>query len=200
MNDQPSDRLLALAAARGVIRARDALAHGIASIYLTRLVADGRLERVARGVYVLPGSGLGSGTALAIVASRIPGAVVCLGSALQFHELSTWVPGEVWIAVTSARRPPRVDWPPLHVVWVKPALLEFGVEERVVDGVPVRLTTPARTVADCFKWRSRVGMDIATEALRSFLQSRPGSRDELRSHAERLRVAHVMRPYLEAMT
>lgn len=200
MKPSPVDQILSLAAERGVLRTRDVLERGIPAVYLTRLVADGRLERVARGIYILPGSGLASGTALAVVATRVPGAVVCLASALQVHELSTWVAPELWIAVASKRRPPRVDWPPLRVVYVKPELLEHGVEERVVDGVIVRVTTSARTVADCFKWRSKVGIDVALEALRTYVLERGGSRDELRASAERLRVARVMRPYLEALS
>ena len=200
MEPSPTDRILSLAAEHGVLRTRDVLVRGIPAVYLTRLVAEGRLERVARGIYILPGEGLSSGSALAVVATRVPGAVVCLASALQVHELSTWVAPEVWIAVASRRRPPRVDWPPLRVVYVKPELLEHGIEEREVDGVTVRVTTAARTVADCFKWRSQVGLDVALEALRTYLLERRGSRDELRGCAERLRVARVMRPYLEAMS
>ncbi len=194
------DTVLDLTRSLGVVRTRDVLAAGVPPIVLTRMVRSGALERVARGVYVLLGEGLASGSALAVVAARVPGAVVCLASALHLHELSTWVAPEVWIAVASHRRPPRVDWPPLRVVYVKPELLDVGVEERVMDGVVVRVTTPARTVADAFKWRSRVGMDIAIEALRTYVVELRGSRDELRRISERLRVARVMRPYLEAMT
>jgi predicted transcriptional regulator of viral defense system len=193
------DRVLQLARERGVMRPRDVVGLGVAPVVLTRLVRERALERVARGVYVLPGEGLASGSALGVVATRVPGCVVCLGSALQVHELSTWVAPEVWIAVASHRRPPKVDWPPLHVVYVKPELLELGVEVRVVDGVPVRVTGPARTVADCFKWRGTVGIDVAVEALRAFVE-RGGSRDELHRISERLRVARVMRPYLEALS
>jgi predicted transcriptional regulator of viral defense system len=199
MKPSHPEQILSLARERGVLRTRDVLARGIPSVVLTRMVTDGRLERVARGIYIIPGEGLASGTALAVVATRVPGAVVCLASALQLHELSTWVSPEVWIAVRSKRRTPRVDWPPLKVVYVKPELLEQGVEERVVDGVTVRVTTAARTVADCFKWRSTVGIDIALEALRAYVE-RGASRDELRACAERLRVARVMRPYLEALS
>lgn len=194
------DQVLDLARSRGVVRTRDVLALGVASVVLTRMVRDGSIERVARGVYVLPGEVLASGSALAVVAIRVPGAVVCLASALQVHELSTWVAPEIWIAVASHRRPPQVDWPPLRVVYVKPELLDVGVEERTVDGVVVRVTTAARTVADCFKWRTTVGIDVAVEALRTFVVELRGSRDELRRISERLRVARVMRPYLEALS
>lgn len=185
---------------RGVVRTRDVIALGVPPVTLTRMVREGVLERVARGVYVLPAEGLGSGSALAVVAVRVPGAVVCLGSALQLHELSSWSPSEVWIAVASHRRPPKVDWPPLHVVYVQPKLMDLDVQVPTIDGVVVRVTGPARTVADCFKWRGTVGLDIALEALRAYVVDQRRSRDELRRIAEQLRVAEVMRPYLESMS
>jgi predicted transcriptional regulator of viral defense system len=201
MSTPPShaDVILALARERGLVRARDAAAVHVPQVVLGRLVRDGRLERIARGVYALPGGALAGGSALGVVALRIPGSVVCLASALQVHELSTWITPEVWIAVNQHRRPPRLDWPPIHVVYTSAALLQAGVEQRMIDGVRVTLTTAARTVADCFKWRSTVGLDVAVEALRGYLAANPGGRDELRRMAELCRVGRVMRPYLEAL-
>lgn len=194
-----ADAILQLARDRGLVRARDLALVDAPAIVLTRLVRQGKLERVTRGVYALPDQGLRSGSALGVVALRIPGAVVCLASALQLHGLSSWASPEVWVAVEQHRRPPRLDWPPLHVVYVRRALLTDGVEERIVDGVAVRVTTPARTVADCFKWRSTVGLDVALEALRAYLTAHRGGRDELRRMASLCRVARVMRPYLEVL-
>lgn len=190
---------IALARERGLVRARDAAAAHVPLVVLSRLVRSGQLERIARGVYALPGAGLASGSALGVVALRIPGAVVCLASALHVHDLATWITPEVWIAVEQHRRPPHLDWPPVHVVYTSAALLAAGVEQRVIDGVTVSLTTPARTVADCFKWRSTVGLDIALEALRGYLKANPGGREELRRMAELCRVSRVMRPYLESL-
>ncbi len=194
-----ADAILQLARERGLLRARDVAEVAAPAVELTRLVRQGRLDRVARGVYALPDQGLRSGSALGVVALRVPGAVVCLASALQVHGLSTWVSPEVWIAVEQHRRPPRLDWPPLHVVYVRHALLTEGVEERLIDGVTVRVTTAARTVADCFKWRSTVGLDVALEALRAYLATHRSGRDELRRLASLCRVARVMRPYLEVL-
>ena len=194
-----TDAVLALARERGLVRARDIDELGVPPVVLGRLVRAGRLERIARGVYALPNAALAGGSALGVVALRVPGAVVCLASALQVHELSTWLTPEVWIAVEQHRRPPRIDWPPLHVVYTSAALLTTGVEQRVVDGVTVTLTTEARTVADCFKWRSSVGLDVAIEALRTYLSRHPTGREELRRMAHACRVSRVMRPYLEAL-
>jgi predicted transcriptional regulator of viral defense system len=183
----------------GLVRPRDLAEHGIPRMVLHRLVARGELERVARGVYGRASSTLASGSALGVVAKSAPEVVVCLATALQLHGLSTWIHPAVWIAVRQRRHPPRLKWPPLHVVYVADALMEQGVEERVVDGVPVRVTTPARTVADCFKWRSLVGLDVAIEALRAYLEQHRQGRAELRRMGELCRVTRVMRPYLEAM-
>lgn len=201
MLDVPNNTELLLSIARkhGLVRARDAVAAHVPTVVLTRLVRSGKLERVARGVYALPGAALGDGSSLGVVAVRIPGAVVCLASALQVHGLSTWITPEVWVAVEQHRRPPRLDWPPLHVVYTSAALLSAGIEQRVIDGATVTLTNPARTVADCFKWRSTVGLDVAVESLRGYLAAYPGGRDQLRRMAELCRVSRVMRPYLEAL-
>lgn len=194
-----ADAILELARARGLLRARDLAELAAPAVELTRLVRQGKLDRIARGVYALPDQGLRSGSTLGVVALRVSGAVICLASALQLHGLSTWVSPEVWIAVGQHRRPPHLDWPPLHVVYVRPALLTEGVEERVIDGVTVRVTSAARTVADCFKWRSTVGLDVALEALRTYLATHRSGRDELRRMASLCRVTRVMRPYLEVL-
>lgn len=168
---------------------------------------QGRLARVGRGLYALPGRPVSEHSALAEVARKHPRAVVCLLSALRFHELTTQAPFEVWLAIPNKARPPRLDYPPLRVVrFSEPALTE-GVEEHAVDGVPVRVTNLARTVADCFKYRNKIGLDVALEALKEALKEGAGpdgrgrraSVDELWRCARLDRVANVMRPYLEAL-
>ncbi|MEN9786184.1 MAG: hypothetical protein RLZZ299_1448 [Pseudomonadota bacterium] len=193
------DAVLELVEQLGLVRPRDLAERGIPRMVLHRLVVRGDLERVARGVYARASSALSSGSALGVVAKSAPEAVMCLATALHLHGLSTWIHPSVWLAVRQHRHPPRLAWPPLHIVYVAPRLMEQGVEERVVDGVPVRVTTPARTVADCFKWRNLVGLDVALEALRSYLEKSGNGRAELRRMAELCRVTGVMRPYLEAM-
>ena len=201
------DAILELARHQGVIRPLDLKAGGLPRISLTRLVQQGRLARVGRGLYALPERAFTEHAALAEVACRHPRAVVCLLSALRFHELTTQAPFEVWLAIPSKARPPRLDDPPLRIVrFSEPALIE-GVEEHRIDGVPVRITGVARTVADCFKYRHKIGLDVALEALKEVLRVPGGqggradrvSIDELWRYAELDRVAKVMRPYLECL-
>ena len=125
--------------------------------------------------------------------------MACLPTALQIHELSTWIAPEVWIAIRRHRRRPAIDYPPIKVVWVAPDLLDLGVQTLQLEGATARVTGPARTVADCFKWRNQIGIDIAVEALRSFTRRYRDQMPELQRMAEVCRVTRVMRPYLEVL-
>jgi predicted transcriptional regulator of viral defense system len=136
---------------------------------------------------------------LAEAVKRVPHAVICLLSALQFHELTTQTPHEVWIAIANNARKPKTDWPPLRVVRFSQSALVQGVEHRVIDGVQVCVTSAARTIADCFKYRREVGLDIALEALRDYMRTRSRDVDALWRAASLQRVANVMRPYLEVL-
>lgn len=203
----PQDTLLTLTQQQGLIRPRDLDAHGVPRVYLTRLVRQGHLTRVGRGLYARPERPISEHTALAEVARRYPRAVVCLLSALRFHELTTQAPFEVWLAIPGKARAPRLDYPPLRLVRFSEAALIDGVEVHEIDGVPVRLTSVARTLADCFKYRNKIGLDVALEALKDALQEPAGthgsarrvSLDALWHYAQRNRVANVMRPYLESL-
>ena len=167
--------------------------------HLRALVNSGALEQVSRGMYRLADLGPESHAALAEVASRVPGSVVCLLSALAFHELTTQSPRDVWIAI-----PPKA-WTPsnpptrVHVVRMSEPWLTDGVDTVVVDNVPVRITTPVRTVVDCFRFRTSVGLDVALEALRECLAKRLATPAEIMELARRRRVGSVVRPYLEAL-
>jgi predicted transcriptional regulator of viral defense system len=134
------------------------------------------------------------------VARKHPKAIVCLLSALRFHELTTQSPFEVWLAIPNKARAPRFDYPPLRIVRFSGSLLNEGIEEHTIDGVPVRITSVARTVADCFKYRNKIGLDVALEALREAWKARRVGMDELWQFAKLDRVANVMRPYLESLT
>jgi len=200
------ESILALARDRGLVRPLDLDARGLPRVSLTRLVRQGRLARVGRGLYALPDRPVSEHSALAEVARRHPRAVVCLLSALRFHELTTQSPFEVWLAIPTKARAPRLDYPPLRIVRFSEAGLVEGVEEHEIDGVPVRVTGVARTVADCFKYRNKIGLDVALEALKEALKEqgqggrgRRVSIDELWRYARLDRVANVMRPYLEAL-
>lgn len=161
------------------------------------MVEKGLLERVARALYRLPNAKVTEHNALAEVCKRAPRAVVCLLSALQFHRLTTQVPFEVWIAIDEDAEPPRIDQPPIRLVRFSGKALTFGVEEHTIEGVTVKVTSAAKTVADCFKYRNKIGLDVAIEALRDYRRRRL-SIDELTKAAKVCRMATVMRPYLEA--
>ncbi len=199
--------ILDLARSRGLIRPLDLAAHGLPRVSLTRLVRQGRLARVGRGLYALPDREVSEHTALAEVARLYPRAVVCLLSALRFHDIGTQAPFEVWFAIPNKVRPPRLDDPhrswQLRIVRFSETGLTEGVEEHLIDGVPVRITNVARTVADCFKYRNKIGLDVALEALKDALgktgQARRATVDDLWRYARLGRVANVMRPYLESL-
>lgn len=167
---------------------------------LRRLAARGDLIRLSRGLYAFPDVESTEHHTLATVASRIPGAVICLLSALRFHALGTQHPRDIWVAVDRRRAVPKPADLPLRVVRISAGLLTFGVDTHEIEGVAVQVTSPARTVADCFKFRNRVGTDVAVEALREYVRTRKGTPDELWQCAERLRVLNVIRPYWEGLS
>lgn len=192
-------KVLGLAAERGLIRPRDLAERGLPTVALTRLVRHGRLQRVGRGLYSLPDRPVSEHNALAEVARKHPQAIVCLLSALRFHDLTTQSPFEVWLAIPNKARAPKMDYPPLRIVRFSGASLTDGVEEYAIDGVPVRVTSVARTVADCFKFRNKIGLDVALEALQEAWRAKRVSMDELWQNATLCRVTNVMRPYMESL-
>ena len=194
------ERVLELVRQAGVLRPRDLDAEGIPREYLRRLLGEGLLDRTGRGLYVAIGSKPTLHHTLAEVCKRVPHGVVCLLSALQFHELTTQAPFEAWLAIGEKARLPKVDYPPMRVVRFSGQALEFGVQEHRVEGVVVRVYDPAKTIADCFKYRNKIGLDVALEALRDCWKKRRATMDELWAGAKVCRVANVMRPYLESLT
>lgn len=195
----PERRIQTLLRRAGTARSRELVAAGISRSQLSRMVAAGQLVRVARGLYALPDYQSGEHGALVTVAKRAPGVLFCLLTALRFHELTTQAPFEVWIAIGNKEHPPRLDYPPLRTVRFSEAALKAGVETHKVDGTRVRVTGVAKTVADCFKFRNKIGLDVALEALREARRTKKASVDELWQYARLNRVANVMRPYLEAL-
>jgi predicted transcriptional regulator of viral defense system len=172
------------------------------------LCERGLLERVDRGLYRLPEAPVTELHSLVEVARRVPHSTVALLSALQVHGLTTEAPHAVWILIDRHARTPKVTYPKLEVVYASGLALVHGVETRTIEGVPVRLTTPAKTVADCFRYRRHVGLEVALAALRGYLGrpvARGGTRrtgspvDDLVAAARANRVSSVLRPYLEAL-
>ena len=191
--------ILDLAAERSLIRPRDLTERGLPTVALTRLVRQGRLQRVGRGLYALPDRPVSEHNTLAEVARKHPQAIVCLLSALRFHDLTTQSPFEVWLAIPNKARAPKMDYPPLRIVRFSGEALTVGVEDHVIDGVPVRVTSVARTVADCFKFRNKIGLDVALEALQEAWRAKRVSMDELWQYAKLCRVTNVVRPYMESL-
>ena len=195
-----TQRVLDLAGRKGLLRASDLDAIGAPRIALTRLTAAGLLEKVGRGLYRLPDAQVSEFESLGAIATKVPQAVFCLLTALQFHELTTQLPRQIWIAMPRGSHPPRIEYPPVTMVQMTGESYAAGIEEVVRDGVTLKMYCVAKTVADCFKHRNRIGVDVALEALKDAWAKRKATAEDLWRYAQVCRVANVMRPYLEAVT
>lgn len=193
------EKALDLARDGGTIRAEDVRDAGLHTQVLTRLVREGSLERIGPGLYRLSEAPRTRHHNLAVVSGVTTDAVVCLLSALSFHDIGTQLPSRVWIAVRRGTRPPAIDWPPVRVFTFSAETFEAGVERHEIEGQEVRVYTVAKTVADLFKYRNKVGMDVVLEALREVWEERRATVDELTHFARLCRVDRVMRPYLQAI-
>jgi predicted transcriptional regulator of viral defense system len=200
MTQTKGDKLLALVRRQGVVRARDLAARGIPRIYLARLQRAGLLDRPSRGMYILTGTEPTEHHSLVTACKRVPHGVVCLLSALRFHGLTTQAPFEVWLAIDRKGRLPRVDYPPLRIVRFSGTTLADGVKKHTLEGVTIRVTDQAHTVADCFKYRNKIGLDVALEALRDCWREKRATMDQLQHAAQARRMTKVMRPYLDSLT
>ena len=191
--------MLRLARERPLLRTGDVVALGVPTVVLTRLVRSGKLVRQGRGLFTLPEHQPSALRSLAEVSLRAPRGVVCLLSALRVHEIGTQAPFEVWLALPPGVIPPRMDSPRLRVVRMSGKSLTEGIERIEIEGVRVPVFNAAKTVADCFKYRNKIGLDVALEALREVRRTRKATVDELWRYARICRVANVVRPYLEAV-
>jgi predicted transcriptional regulator of viral defense system len=185
-------------ARKGPVRARDLQEAGIPRTYLRRLCDQGRLEQVDRGLYRATDAPVTELHSLAEVSVRVPHATVALLSALQVHGLGSEAPAAVWILIDRHARLPKVAYPPLEVVRASGPARDHGVETRRIEGVEVRITSAAKTVADCFRYGRHVGLEVALAALRDYLQAHRGGADALIEAARADRVYARLRPYLEA--
>lgn len=194
------ERILDHVRQRGVVRPRDFAAEPGARVYLRRMVADGTLASPQRGLYTLAEAEPDLHQSLIEVCTKVPDGVICLLSALRYHGLTTQMPHEVWVAIGSKARTPRLEYPSLRVMRFGVAALHQGAESHLIGASQVRVFTPAKAVADCFKYRNKIGLDVAIEALRDCWHQRRATVAELRRAAEVCRVAGVMQPYLESVT
>lgn len=193
------EQVIDYAREHGLIRPCDLSEAGLPRDYLYKLARAGVLEQVGRGLYRWPEQGGGAFHSLIEVAKRVPQGVIALLSALRFHELTTQNPYQVWVAIDRKARRPRVAYPPVRWVYFSGTALHEGIEEHKLDGVTVKVFSPAKTVADCFKYRNKIGLDVALEALRDGWARKRFTMDELHYFARICRVHNVMRPYLEAL-
>lgn len=184
---------------KAVIRPRDLVAHNIARSTLSRLCAQGVVQKVGRGLYRLADAEVSEHDMLVDACKTATNGVICLLSALRFHNLTTQSPHQIWMAIDVKARTPKTELPIKFVRFSGPALQQ-GVLTHKQHGATIRVYSPAKTVADCFKFRNKIGLDVALEALRECHSKRLCSMDELWQHAKLCRVSNVMRPYLEAMT
>jgi predicted transcriptional regulator of viral defense system len=183
----------------GIVRPSDLETRGIPRARLYSLVREGLVERRGRGIYVARDHALTADHALAQAAKRVPNGVLCLLTALRFHGLTTQSPAEVWIALPEKARKPRLDYPRLRIVRFSGKALTEGVETHPVEGVNVRFYSAAKTVADCFKFRNKIGIDVAVEALKDFSRTHRGGANELARFARICRITRVIQPYLDAI-
>jgi len=195
----PLHKILEIARKTGALRVRDLTAHGIHPEYLRRLCARGILIRSGHGIYTLADVDATENHTLVEATKKVPQGIICLLSALRFHGLTTQAPFEVWMAIRGKAWRPKADYPPLRVFYFSESSLKSGVEEHQIEGVPVRIFSPSKTVVDCFKFRNKIGIDVAIESLRDCRRQRKCNNNEIWRYAKLLRVANVIRPYLEAM-
>ncbi len=189
---------LELLKARGMLRLSELMAAGVAQETMARLVRNGQVTRLARGLYQLAGSDPETAHSFAEASKLVPKGVICLVSALQFHELTVQLPRAIWMAIATGSATPRITYPPMRFVRFSPKAISDGVERHTIEGVPVHITDPATTIADCFRFRSKVGIDVALEGLREALKRQPAMADAIMMAAQRRRIWTTLRPYLEA--
>jgi len=192
-------RALALLGQQPILRLKDFTAKDVGPETLARLVREGTIVRVARGLYQRADASADARHSLAEAAALVPKGVVCLISALQFHELTLQMPSEVWMAIDRTAWRPRFGYPPVRFVRFSGNALTDGVKRHRIEGIEVAITGPARTIVDCFRYRGKVGLDVALEALREGLRQRKVTTDQLWRHATKMRVWSILKPYVEAM-
>ena len=182
-----------------MVRPKDLVKRGIAKVYLYRLCKEGKLESKEKGLYTLPHVDFGKNQSLVEVCSKVEKGVICLISALSFHEITTQTSPEIWIAIGNKDHTPQLKNIRLRIVRFSGEALNFGIEIHAIKGAPIRVYSIAKTVADCFKYRNKVGIDVAIEALREAWQQKKCTMDELWKYAKICRVSRVMKPYMEML-
>ena len=182
----------------GAFRTRDAIKAGIHPRTLYAMRDQEAIERLGRGMYRFADMPAMGNPDLATVALKVPKGVICLISALSWHEMTSEIPHEIYLALPRGAEPPRLAYPPLRIFWFQGDAFGAGVEDHDMDGIGVRIYSPEKTLADCFKYRNKIGIDVVLEALKLYRQRKRFQADALMRFARICRVEKVMRPYLEA--
>lgn len=200
MLESKSAQVLELVKKMGILRPRDLNAHGIPREYLIRLYRQGLINRTSRGIYTAADVDPGEHYSLTEACKKVPNGVICLLSALRFHDFTTQSPSEIWLAIDVKSRRPRPGALSIRIVRFSGEAFRQGIEEHIIDGVKVCVYNPAKTVADCFKYRNKIGLEVALEALRECWRERLCTMDLLWNYANICRVTNIMRPYLESIS
>lgn len=199
MKKTQEQKLIVIAKKQGILRSSALKKMGIPRITLTRLVRTGKLERVARGLYKEPSVILTEKEGMIQVALRAPNAVFCLLTALHYYELTTQLPRQIWITMPQGSHCPQIVYPPIKMVQAIEKIYGEGIQTVKVDQVTLKIYNPARTIVDCFKYRNKIGLDVAIEALKNALYTKKTTRDKIFYFAKKLRVKTIIQPYIEAM-
>ncbi|MEZ4621981.1 MAG: type IV toxin-antitoxin system AbiEi family antitoxin domain-containing protein [Caldilineaceae bacterium] len=193
------EQIITLAKQKGIILAKDIAMLDIPTTYISRLTERGELQRIGRGIYMLPDHQVTENHSLAVVCAQVPSGVICLLSALRFHHLTTQLPFQVWVALKKQAWKPTIEDISMRYFWFSGLSYTEGIETHQVEGISINVYHPAKTVADCFKFRNRIGVDVAVEALRDGLHRQYFAVDELWHYAKICRVQSIITPYMEAI-
>jgi predicted transcriptional regulator of viral defense system len=196
---KPYQKIMQYVGQHGMVRPRDIEAIGLPREYLVRLHREGKLDRLGRGIYTLRDTSVTEHHTYAEVAKRVPESVICLLSALAYHEITSQSPASVWIALGKGARTPALASPALRIVRLSGPSLTDGIDKHQNEGVSVRVYSAAKTVADCFKFRNKIGLDVAIEALKDCLRQKKATINEIYRYAKVCRVSNVIRPYMETL-
>lgn len=194
-------KVLKLAKSKGYIRPKDVEKYGISKQYLYLLYKENKIIKISRGIYSLPEEPDTAHLTLMEAAKKVPAGVFSLISALSFHELTTQLSYVIWMTLPKKthRQKPSFDYPPLELTYVSEPAFSYGIEKHLIKGVNLQIYSPAKTIADCFKFRNRVGLDVAIEALKDCLKQNKATRDEIYKASKICRVWNIIRPYMEAI-
>ena len=187
---------VALLKRHGMMRGSELSKAGIHSETLVRMLKENILVRINRGLYQLADAPMSATHDLAAVSKLVPGGIICLVTALQFHELTNQMPRQIWLAIGSKARSPRIEWPPLRIVRFGKRSFDVGVQTHKIEGVQVPISDPAKTVVDCFRFRNIVGLDVALEGLHNVIRYRKADPAQIVPYAQNTRIWSVLQPYL----